>query len=132
MVNLAVHRLLIFGQADSYDREALGTYNIAYMILDAKTSRLPISRCWISKAVRPTVRALLVPYLKMTCTRPIRIINGIMLKAMILSSRKSFSVRMYRPDNRTNMITRAKPVHHHETSKVGLSCTAVCAGGGVE
>lgn len=30
------------------------------------------------------------------------------------------------------MMTNANPVHHHDTSNVGLFCTAVCAGGALE
>ena len=55
-----------------------------------------------------------------------------MLNAMILSSRNSLSVRIYRPLIRSKMITKANPVHHHDTSSVGLSCSDVCAGGGLE
>lgn len=55
-----------------------------------------------------------------------------MLKAMTLSSPNSLSVRIYRPQMRSRMMTNANPVHHHDTSKVGLACSHVCGGGGLE
>ena len=44
----------------------LVTYNMAYMILDAKTSLLPISRWWISRGVRPSLVVLFVPQSRTT------------------------------------------------------------------
>ncbi len=108
------------------------TYNMAYMILEANTSLLPISRCLISSGDRPSVIALFVPQRRTKWTRPIRAINGIMLQNMILSSRKSFSVLTYRPDILTRMMATANPVHHHETRRVALSSCFVLAGGGLE
>lgn len=51
---------------------------------------------------------------------------------MILSSLNNLSVRTNLPDNRTSIIANAKAVHHHETSKVGLSCILVLGGGALE
>jgi hypothetical protein len=47
--------------------------------------------------------------------------NGIRAQAAILSSLKSFSVRMKRPMTRRKMTTVQKMVIHQHTSKVGLS-----------
>lgn len=106
------------------------THNAAYMILDAKTSLLPISLCRISTSVKPAVSALFVPQTRTTCTNPIRIMSGMILNAMILSSGNNRSVRIYRPQIRTRIITNEKPVHHQLSKRVGLSSSLVCAGGG--
>ena len=75
---------------------------------------------------------LLVPHSNTKCTRPILAKSGTKLKAMILSSLNSLSVRTYRPARRTSMIATAKPVHHHETSSVGWFCREFRGGGGLE
>ncbi len=59
------------------------TYNAAYIILDARTSLLPISRCWISNGVSPSVIALFVPHKSTRCTSAIRPSSGTKLSAMI-------------------------------------------------
>ena len=131
MVNLAIQRLHARQlRLDGFC--GLCTYNAAYMILDSRTSLLPISRCRISKSVIPVVTALLVPHLRITCTSAILIRSGMMLRAMTLSSRNNVSVLTYLPASRTMIIANANPVHHHETSRVGLSCTEVRAAGALE
>ena len=75
---------------------------------------------------------LLVPHIKTKWTRAMRASSGMILNAMILSSLNNFSVLTYRPDMRTMIIANAKPVHHHESRRVGLSEIASLAGGGVE
>jgi len=132
MVNLAIQRLAdhLSISIRSCSKPKDRTYNAAYIILDPNTNLLPISRWRISTSVRPVVIALFVPQRRMTCTKPIRSMSGMMLQAMILSSRNKRSVRIYRPLSRTRMMAREKPVHHQLTSKVGLSSTLVVAGGG--
>ena len=107
------------------------TYNAAYMIRDASTSLLPTVRRRMSGEVRPVVMVLLVPHIKTKWTRAIRASSGMILIAMILSSLNNFSVLTYRPDTRTMIMANAKPVHHHESRRVGLSAIASLAGGGV-
>lgn len=102
------------------------------MIRDASTSLLPTIRRWMSGEVRPVVMVLLVPHIKTKWTRAMRASSGMILKAMILSSLNNFSVLTYRPDMRTMIMANAKPVHHHESRRVGLSAIASLAGGGVE
>jgi len=59
------------------------TYNAAYMILDARTSLLPISRCLTFNGVSPSVIVLFVPHKSTTCTSAIRASSGTKLSAMI-------------------------------------------------
>ena len=129
IVNLAIHRL----RSQSVPKPSFiesQTHNMAYMILEARTSLLPISRCCISKAVKPSVVVLFVPHNRTKCTNPIRASSGIRLRAMTLSSRNSLSVLMYRPASRTNIMATANPVHHHDVRSVGLSrALSFCAGG---
>lgn len=134
IVNFAIHKLYWQSVPSLHlaQRVNLSTHNIAYMILDARTSLLPISRCWISNTLKPSVVVLFVPHNRTKCTSPIRASNGIKLSAMILSSLNSLSVRMYRPDSRSNMIATANPVHHHDVRSVGLSCALVLGAGGLE
>ena len=113
-VNLAIHR------------------NMAYVILEARTILLPISRCCISSGESPSVIALFVPHNNTKCTNPILAHKGMMASAMILSSWNSFSVRTNLPRSRTMMIANANPVHHHDTRSVGLSWCEVWAAGGLE
>ena len=108
------------------------TYNAAYMIRDASTSLLPTIRRWMSGEVRPVVMVLLVPHIKTKWTKAMRASSGMMLNAMILSSLNNFSVLTYRPDIRTMIMANAKPVHHHESRRVGLLAIAFLASGGVE
>lgn len=130
IVNLAIHKL--YGnQQGSTQVDGDTTHNIAYMILATRTSLLPISRWCISSGVKPRLVVLFVPQSRTTCTSPILANNGIMLKAMILSSLKSLSVRTNLPASRTNIIAKAKEVHHQETSSVGLSWILLLGGGGL-
>ena len=102
------------------------------MIRDASTSLLPTIRRCMSGEVRPVVMVLLVPHIKTKWTKAMRASSGMILNAMILSSRNNFSVLTYRPDMRTMIMANAKPVHHHESRRVGLSAIASLAAGGVE
>lgn len=49
---------------------------------------------------------------------------------MIQSSRNRTLLRILRPQRRTRMMTREKPVHHQEKSKVGSLAARVRDGGG--
>jgi len=132
IVNLAIHKLHNRQPSSTLLLVACITHNIAYVILEARTSLLPISRSWISNCVSPSLVVLFVPQIRTTCTSPILASNGIKLNAIILSSLNKRSVLTYRPHIRTTIIASANPVHHHETRRVGLSCIFVLGGGALE
>jgi len=56
--------------------------------------------------------------------------SGIILKAIILSSRNKRALRILRPLNRNRMIVMAHPVHHQLKSNVGLFSSLVRGSGG--
>lgn len=76
--------------------------------------------------------ALLVPYIRITCTRAMRMKSGISVAKASQSSLNSFSDRMNLPVTRKRIMTAAKHVHHQQTRRVALSSRKVRAGGGGE